>query len=114
MRWRYILVGELALLTFAAIPAGWLVGAGLVQVIVAGLQSELYRVPAHLSTETFASATLVVLVAALASALIVFWRVRHLDLVVVLMTRELVRSGIVNGGDGVWGQGEMARALQCG
>ena len=84
----YILVGELALLTFAAIPAGWLVGAGLAQVIVAGLQSELYRVPAHLSTETFASATLVVLVAALASALIVIWRVRHLDLVEVLKTRE--------------------------
>lgn len=84
----YILVGELALLTFAAIPVGWLVGAGLAQVIVAGLQSELYRVPAYLSTQTFASTTLVILIAALASALIVIWRVRHLDLVEVLKTRE--------------------------
>jgi putative ABC transport system permease protein len=84
----YILVGELALLTFASIPVGWAVGAGLVQVIVSGLQSELFRVPAYLSTETFASATMVVLVAALLSALIVIWRVRHLDLVEVLKTRE--------------------------
>lgn len=84
----YILVGELAVLTFAAIPVGWMVGAGLVQIIVAGLQSELYRVPAYLSTETFASATTVVLVAALLSALIVIHRVRHLDLVEVLKTRE--------------------------
>lgn len=84
----YILVGELALLTFAAIPVGWMVGAGLVQVIVAGLQSELYRVPAYLSIKTFASATTVVLVAALLSALIVIHRVRHLDLVEVLKTRE--------------------------
>jgi len=84
----YILVGELALLTLAAIPVGWLVGAGLAQIIVAGLQSELYRVPAYLSTRTFASTTLVILVAALASALIVIHRVRHLDLVEVLKTRE--------------------------
>ncbi len=84
----YILVGELALLTFAAIPVGWIVGAGLVQVIVQGLQSELYRVPAYLSIETLASATVVVLVAALISALIVIHRVRHLDLVEVLKTRE--------------------------
>jgi putative ABC transport system permease protein len=84
----YILVGELALLTFAAIPVGWIVGAGLVQLIVRGLQSELYRVPAYLSTETLASATVVVLIAALISALIVIHRVRHLDLVEVLKTRE--------------------------
>lgn len=84
----YILVGELTLLTFAAIPVGWLVGAGLVQIIVHGLQSELYRVPAYLSTKTFASATVVVLIAALLSALIVIHRVRHLDLVEVLKTRE--------------------------
>ncbi|MCB1600263.1 MAG: FtsX-like permease family protein [Xanthomonadales bacterium] len=84
----YILVGELALLTFAAIPVGWVVGAGLVQVIVRGLQTELYRVPAYLSTETLASATVVVLLAALISALIVIHRVRHLDLVEVLKTRE--------------------------
>lgn len=84
----YILVGELAILTFAAIPVGWLVGHGLAQVIVAGLQSELYRVPPYLSTQTFASSTLVVLIAALASALIVIHRVRHLDLIEVLKTRE--------------------------
>jgi len=84
----YILVGELALLTFAAVPVGWAVGAGLAQIVVRGLQSELYRVPAHLSTATFASATLVVLIAAVLSALIVIHRVRHLDLVEVLKTRE--------------------------
>lgn len=84
----YILVGELALLTLAAIPVGWLVGQGLAYAITAGLQSELYRVPAYLSFRTHASSTLVVLTAALASALFVIHRVRHLDLIEVLKTRE--------------------------
>lgn len=84
----YILVGELALLTLAAIPVGWLVGAGLARIIVAGLQTELFRLPPYLSIATFASSTLVVLLASLASALIVIHRVRHLDLIEVLKTRE--------------------------
>ncbi len=84
----YILVGELGVLTFAAIPVGCLVGYGLALIVVSGLQSELFRVPAHITTATFASATLVVLVCAFAASLIVVHRVRHLDLVEVLKTRE--------------------------
>jgi putative ABC transport system permease protein len=84
----YILVGELTLLTLAAIPVGWLVGQGLAHAITLGLQSELYRVPAYLSLKTHASSTLVILISALASALFVIHRVRHLDLIEVLKTRE--------------------------
>lgn len=84
----YILVGELTLLTLAAIPMGWLVGQGLAHAITLGLQSELYRVPAYLSLKTHASSTLVILISALASALFVIHRVRHLDLIEVLKTRE--------------------------
>lgn len=54
--------------------------------------------PAYLSTETFASATTVVLIAALLSALIVIHRVRHLDLVEVLKTREARRAEFVGCG----------------
>lgn len=84
----YILVGEIGALTFAAIPVGCLVGYGLALIVVSGLQSELFRVPAHVTTATFASAILVVLVCAILSSLIVIQRVRHLDLVEVLKTRE--------------------------
>ena len=84
----YILVGEIGVLTFAAIPVGCLVGYGLALIVVSGLQSELFRVPAHVTTATFASATLVVLVCAILASLIIIARVRHLDLVEVLKTRE--------------------------
>jgi putative ABC transport system permease protein len=84
----YVLIGELAILTVCSIPAGWLVGYGLAQVISAGLQSELYRVPGYLSTATYGSATLVILLAASAAAAIVAWRIGHLDLIEVLKTRE--------------------------
>jgi putative ABC transport system permease protein len=84
----YILIGELGILTFAAIPVGCGVGYGLALIVVSGLQSELFRVPPHVTTATFASATLVVLTCAILSSLIVIWRVRHLDLVEVLKTRE--------------------------
>ncbi len=84
----YVLIGELAILTLLAIPAGWMVGYGLAQVISAGLQSELYRVPGYLSAATYGSSTLVILLAATAAAAIVAHRVRHLDLIEVLKTRE--------------------------
>ncbi len=84
----YILIGELALLTVLAIPVGFLVGVGLIALIVAGIESDLYRVPLIIEPSVFVFAGLLILVASALSALIVLRRVRHLDLVEVLKTRE--------------------------
>nr|WP_207280991.1 ABC transporter permease [Thiocystis violacea] len=84
----YILVAELALLTAAAIPPGFLIGLGLIAAIVGGLDSELYRIPMIIEPNVLAFSATVILVSALLSGLLVARRLRHLDLVAVLKTRE--------------------------
>lgn len=84
----YILLGELALLTLAAIPVGFLVGVGLVSILVVAFQSELYRLPLVLTPENYAMGASVVLVSALLSGLLLWLRLGRLDLVAVLKTRE--------------------------
>jgi putative ABC transport system permease protein len=84
----YILLGELAVLTLAAIPVGFLVGRGLCEIIVAGLQSDLYRIPLVLEARTYAFAATVVLVATVLSGLYVRRNLDRLDLVAVLKTEE--------------------------
>ncbi len=84
----YILLGELALLTLVAIPIGWGVGYGLCNAIAVNLQSELYRVPTIIRSSTYAFATTVVLISALASGLLVRRQLDRLDLIGVLKTKE--------------------------
>ncbi|OJW57979.1 MAG: ABC transporter permease [Thiobacillus sp. 65-1059] len=84
----YILLGELALLTLAAIPAGFVVGIGLVGILVVAFQSELYRLPLILTPENYAMGASVVVVSALLSGLLLWHRLGRLDLVAVLKTRE--------------------------
>ena len=84
----YILLGELALLTLAAIPVGFVVGIGLVGILVVAFQSELYRLPLILTPENYAMGASVVIVSALLSGLLLWHRLGRLDLVAVLKTRE--------------------------
>jgi len=84
----YILLGELALLTLAAIPVGFLVGVGLVGILVLAFESELYRLPLILTPENYAMGASVVIVSALLSGLLLWLRLGRLDLVAVLKTRE--------------------------
>ncbi|TXH77154.1 ABC transporter permease [Thiobacillus sp.] len=84
----YILLGELALLTLAAIPVGFLVGVGLVDILVVAFQSELYRLPLTLTPENYAMGASVVIASALLSGLLLWRRLGRLDLVAVLKTRE--------------------------
>lgn len=84
----YILIGELAILTLAAIPVGWLFGYALCATLTQGLQSELFRVPTYITRDTYVQAATVVLASAVASAWIVRTRLRRLDLIEVLKTRE--------------------------
>ncbi|HMM47563.1 MAG TPA: FtsX-like permease family protein [Thiobacillaceae bacterium] len=84
----YILLGELGLLTLAAIPVGFIVGVGLVGILVMAFQSELYRLPVLLTPENYAMGATVVVVSALLSGLLLWRRLGRLDLIAVLKTRE--------------------------
>ncbi len=83
-----ILLGELAVLTLLAIPVGWIIGYALVAAFVQGLDTEVYRIPLIIDRTTYVFAALVVIVAALISGIVVQKRIRDLDLIAVLKTRE--------------------------
>jgi putative ABC transport system permease protein len=84
----YILLGELAVLTLAAIPLGFLIGRGLCAYIASSIESDLYRIPLVLESSTYSFAAAVVLVSACVSGFIVRRKLDRLDLVAVLKTRE--------------------------
>jgi putative ABC transport system permease protein len=83
-----VLLTELTLVTLLAIPVGCAVGYGFGWLLIKTFSSDLYRVPFVVETATYAKATLVVLVATAASALIVRRRIDKLDLIAVLKTRD--------------------------
>jgi hypothetical protein len=80
----YILLGELGLLTLAAIPLGFFIGRSLCAYIARAVESDLFRIPVVTEPKTYALAAAVVLVSAAVSGLIVRHRLDHLDLVAVL------------------------------
>jgi len=84
----YILLGEVALLTFVALPLGCASGYLLASLIVHAFETELYRVPMVIVASTYGWAILIGVAATAVSALLVRRRVDHLDLIAVLKTRE--------------------------
>ncbi|MCC7330709.1 MAG: FtsX-like permease family protein, partial [Gammaproteobacteria bacterium] len=84
----YILLGEVGLLTFLALPLGCLMGYLIASLMVSSFTTELFRIPLAIQASTYAVAMLVGLGATLASAFLVRRRVDHLDLIAVLKTRE--------------------------
>jgi putative ABC transport system permease protein len=84
----FILLGELAVLTFLAIPIGLLLGYGMAALVVEAYDIELYRFPLVVTARTYAASALTVAVAAVFSGLVVRRKLDRLDLVAVLKTRE--------------------------
>lgn len=84
----FYLLGEQGVLVLLALPLGYLLGYAMVIAMVKGFESELFRFPMVISPQTLAFASLVVLGAALFSALLVRRRIFNLDLIEVLKTRE--------------------------
>jgi putative ABC transport system permease protein len=89
-RWEisYILLGELGVITLAAIPLGFLAGILLCALLVSQMQTDLYRVPLVISPSTYAFAAAVVLGSACISAFAVRRKLDDLDLVAVLKTKQ--------------------------
>ena len=83
-----VLLGELALEVAVAVPMGLALGAWLTDLIMSGVDQELYRLPASVSPGTYAFAFAVTIAAALVSALLVKRRLDRVDIVSALKTRE--------------------------
>jgi putative ABC transport system permease protein len=83
-----MLLGEQGLLTLVAMPLGLALGWTLCWLVVTRFTSDLFRIPLVISDLTRVVAVAVVLIAAVASGLVVWRRIRRLDLVAVLKTRE--------------------------
>ncbi len=84
----YILLSEVALLIFVALPLGCLFGYGLALVIAITFDTELFRMPFAISASTYGFGIAFAILATTASALLVRRRIVHLDLISVLKTRE--------------------------
>ncbi len=84
----FILLGEITIFTFAAIPLGCLIGYGLAGLMARGLDTDNYRIPLVISNHTYGLAAFVIVVATLLSGWAVQRRINQLDLVSVLKSRE--------------------------
>jgi putative ABC transport system permease protein len=83
-----VLAIELGVAMLLAQPVGWAFGSGFSWLVVQGFQSDLFRVPFIIERSAFGWSSLVVMLAAIISGLIVVSRVYRLDLIRVLKTRE--------------------------
>jgi len=83
-----LLLGEMAIFILIALPIGMALGYGLIHVINQLLASDQFFFPVVIRARTYAWAALCVVVAGLASALVVRRRIDRLDMVAALKTRE--------------------------
>lgn len=83
-----VLIGEVALLVLLSVPFGCIMGYGLAHLMTAMFSSDLFRLPFAPSRASFGWATVVVLGAAMLTALVVARRVVRLDMVRVLKGRD--------------------------
>ena len=84
----YILLGELIVLTLLSLPLGVAIGLGFARYIAGAFSSDIYTIPFAVSSGTVGLALATVLVASIASGLLVRRRVDRLDLIRVLKSRE--------------------------
>jgi putative ABC transport system permease protein len=83
-----VLLGELAIITLAALPLGLPIGYGMSYLATLALDTETHRFPLVVQRATFAYAVAVILLAALVSSVVVRRMVDRLDLIAVLKVKE--------------------------
>ncbi|MGB1263367.1 MAG: ABC transporter permease [Cognaticolwellia sp.] len=84
----FVLLGELALVTLAALPLGGFFGYYLSIGISQGFSTDIYQIPATFSMESYGTAGVAVLLAALASGWLVKRDIDRVDLVMALKSKE--------------------------
>ncbi len=83
-----ILLGEQAVLTLLAIPFGYFFGFVICLLSNNLVDTEILRLPVVFTQRTFIVTFIITVLAAIVSGLMVVWRLRNLDLIEVLKTRE--------------------------
>ncbi len=83
-----LLLGELAIAIGLAIPLGMAAGNALAHGVMALIRNDEFVFPVVISAPTYAYAVMCIVIAGIASALVVNRRIAALDLVGVLKTRE--------------------------
>ena len=83
-----LLLGELAVITVAAIPIGLPIGCAFAWIATSALDTETHRIPLVLTRATLAYAVVVMLVSAVVSSLVVRRMLDKLDLIAVLKVKE--------------------------
>jgi putative ABC transport system permease protein len=83
-----LLLGEQAIITFAGIPFGVLVGYGIAVLISRAYDTELYRMPLVFEWSTAINSALVIVAVATVAALLVRRKLDRADLISVLKSRE--------------------------
>lgn len=84
----FLLLGEQVLLLLAAVPLGLGLGYALCAMLVPMFDRELFRVPLMVEKLSFVYPVVATLIASSLSGLLVARRIRNLDLIAVLKTRE--------------------------
>jgi putative ABC transport system permease protein len=83
-----VLIGELALLTLLALLPGLWIGSQLAQVLVESASTETTRIPLMLTSRTYVTAVMIVLISSGMSFAMVSRRIVKLDLLGVLKARD--------------------------
>ena len=88
METSYVLLGELAATSLAALPIGALLGYMLSMYIADAFSTELYQIPLILNPDSYGYAALVILISAVISGFLVQRDVNRIDLVSALKSRD--------------------------
>jgi putative ABC transport system permease protein len=83
-----VLITELVILALIAVPLGLLIGTGFASAILQAVNTETVRLPLVLTSNNYAYASLVVVVASTLSALVVLRKLSQLNLVGALKAPE--------------------------
>jgi putative ABC transport system permease protein len=83
-----VLLTELIIIVLLAQPLGWWLGYSFAGAVIEGFESDLFTIPFVIEPATYAKSSLVVMAASAVSVLIVRRRLRHLDLITILKTRD--------------------------
>lgn len=84
----FVLLGELAAVTLLALPLGSILGYFLSFGIAAGFSTDLYQIPAVFTPESYGTAVLAVVIAAVTSGWLVKKDIDRADLIIALKTGE--------------------------
>ncbi|WP_235857823.1 ABC transporter permease [Marimonas lutisalis] len=84
----FVLLGELAIVTLAALPMGVGLGYYLTYLIVEGFSTDIYQIPVVFSPSAYGAAIVAVVLAALVSGWLVKRDIDRADLIAALKTRD--------------------------